>query len=355
MNPLRLVAIIEASTITGPAKNLLEFAKGAAALGVDTQIVTFVRGDEANLFVQAAQRDGLGAHAIREQDRYDRRVIRELQGLAARLQPDIIQTHAVKSHFLVRLARLQRRLPWVAFHHGYTWTSARARIYNQLDRWSLRAAHKVITVSQPFRSELQDKGVPAERIEVIHNAIRLDWASEARQPENADKVRADWKIPPDRKVILIVGRLSLEKDHLTLIRALAQIPAHLQPHLLIVGEGPERSRIEEELRRSGLSAAVTLTGQQTAVERFYGIADLAVLSSRTEGSPNALLEAMAAQVPVVATRVGGIPEIVQDGESALLLSPGDAGQLAGAMTRLFDDPVLDRDRPDQCRNMRCAD
>jgi len=342
MNPLRLVVIIEASTITGPAKNLLEFAKGAAALGVDTQIVTFVRGDEANLFVQAAQRDGLGAHAIREQDRYDRRVIRELQGLAARLQPDIIQTHAVKSHFLVRLARLQRRLPWVAFHHGYTWTSARARMYNQLDRWSLRAAHKVITVSQPFRSELQDKGVPAERIEVIHNAIRLDWASEARQPENADKVRADWKIPPDRKVILIVGRLSLEKDHLTLIRALAQIPAHLQPHLLIVGEGPERSRIEEELRRSGLSAAVTLTGQQTAVERFYGIADLAVLSSRTEGSPNALLEAMAAQVPVVATRVGGIPEIVQDGESALLVSPGDAGQLAGAMTRLFDDPVLAR-------------
>src|SRR5689334_17566591 len=163
MNPLRLVAIIEASTITGPAKNLLEFAKGAAALGVDTQVVTFVRGDEANLFVQAAQRDGLGAHAIREQDRYDRRVIRELQGLAARLQPDIIQTHAVKSHFLVRWARLQRRLPWVAFHHGYTWTSARARMYNQLDRWSLRAARKVITVSQPFRSELQDKGVPAER------------------------------------------------------------------------------------------------------------------------------------------------------------------------------------------------
>ena len=119
-------------------------------------------------------------------------------------------------------------------------------------------------------------------------------------------------------MILIVGRLSREKDHLSLLRALSQLAVvrggegAAIAHLLIVGEGPERARIEAAIRHLGLSEMVTLTGQVPSAEPYYGIADLAVLSSLSEGSPNALLEAMAARVPVVATAVGGIPEIVCD-------------------------------------------
>src|SRR5208282_5449621 len=94
------------------------------------------------------------------------------------------------------------------------------------------------------------------------------------------------------------------------------------------------------IRQLNLSAAVTLTGQQDSAEPYYGIADVAVLSSRSEGSPNALLEAMAAGVPVVATRVGGIPEMVADNESALLVEPGDSSAMAGAISRLMRDPEL---------------
>ncbi len=111
--------------------------------------------------------------------------------------------------------------------------------------------------------------------------------------------------------MLIVGRLSKEKDHLTLIRALSRLQSRIDPHLLIVGEGPNRSSIEQEIARLGLAEQVTLTGHQPSAEPYYRIADLAVLSSLSEGSPNALLEAMAAGVPAVATAVGGIPEIVQ--------------------------------------------
>ena len=81
----------------------------------------------------------------------------------------------MKSHFLVRKSGLNRLAPWVAFHHGYTWPDLRARLYNQLDRWSLRAASRVVTVSQPFRRELIRHGVPAARIEIVHNAIDPDW------------------------------------------------------------------------------------------------------------------------------------------------------------------------------------
>jgi glycosyltransferase involved in cell wall biosynthesis len=136
--------------------------------------------------------------------------------------------------------------------------------------------------------------------------------------------------------VLIVGRLSQEKDHLTLLEAVRDLPVHL----LIVGEGPERGRIEEYLRATGKKSSVTMTGQVPSAEPYYGVADIAVLSSRSEGSPNALLEAMAAGVPVVATAVGGIPEIVTDEESALLVQPGDRQAMAAAIGRLLQEDGL---------------
>lgn len=344
MRPLRLLAIIEAYSITGPAKNLLEFARLGRESGVETTIGTFTRDSADNLFIQTARQQGITVETIPERGPFDPAVVRTLTDIAERLRPDIIQTHAVKSHFLARRARLQERAPWVAFHHGYTWPTLKARAYNQLDRWSLREARRVLTVSVPFRNELSAHGVSPGRIEVIHNAIRPDWGSRARQAEEAVALRKKLGIPGDRKVILIVGRLSREKDHLTLLESVAQLMPITAPHLLIVGEGPERPRIEERIRRLGLVDHVTITGQQSSAEPYYGIADLAVLSSLSEGSPNALLEAMAAGVPVVATAVGGIPEIVTDGESALLVQPKDLSGLSGAMARiLVKEPGLARE------------
>jgi len=107
-----------------------------------------------------------------------------------------------------------------------------------------------------------------------------------------------------------------------------------------VGDGPERGRIEKLVARLGLTDRVTFAGQQDSAEPYYAMADVAVLSSLSEGSPNALLEAMAAGVPVVATAVGGIPEIVTDGESALLVRPGDVGAMSTAIARLLVDEPL---------------
>jgi glycosyltransferase involved in cell wall biosynthesis len=331
---VRLLAIIEAHSITGPAKNLLEFARLARGEGVETTIATFTRGAATNLFTETARQNGVAIETIPEKGAYDSSVLPALRDLAERVGPDVIQTHAVKSHFLARRAKLHERGPWVAFHHGYTWTSRKARLYNELDRWSLRAAHRVITVSVPFREELVAKGVRREKIEIVHNAIDPEWGASDAQKSAA--LRAQLGIAADRKVILIVGRLSLEKDHLTLLEAVRLLDVPFQ--LLIVGEGPERGSIEERIRALNLSGSVTMAGQQSSAEPYYRIADVAVLSSRSEGSPNALLEAMAAGVPVVATRVGGIPEMVTDNESALLIEPGDAGAMANAISALLTDP-----------------
>jgi len=340
MKPIRVLAILEANTVTGPAKNLLEFARLAREQRfdprVEVSIATFRREGDSRGFLDAAAAVGVDVHSIPEQGRFDRSVIPRLHALAAKLNPDVVQTHAVKSHLLLRWSGLHRSLPWIAFHHGYTWPDLRARIYNQADRWSLRAAKRVVTVSIPFREELVAKGVGAERIAVVHNAIDADWAEPARA--SAGALRAELEIPPDRKVVLIVGRLSREKDHLTLLNAVASLRDI--PHLLIVGEGPERVRIEERIRALKLEGKVTMTGQVTSAQPHYAIADVAVLSSLSEGSPNALLEAMAAGVPVVATAVGGIPEIVTDRESALLVKPSDREGMAGALASALTDREL---------------
>ena len=341
MTNLRLLAIIEATSITGPAKNLLDFARLGKDAGVDTSVATFARGETDNLFIRTAREAGIAVEVIPESGPFDPAAIRAVAAAADRLRPDIIQTHAVKSHFLARLAGLPRRAPWVAFHHGYTWPTRRAQAYNQLDRWSLRAARKILTVSAPFRDELVSHGVRRDRIEIVHNAIRPDWGSRSGAPADTAELRNSLGILEGRKVVLIVGRLSKEKDHITLIRALSQLRSRIDPHLLIVGEGNNRASIEQEIVRLGLTEHVTLTGHQPSAEPYYRIADLAVLSSLSEGSPNALLEAMAAGVPTVATAVGGIPEIVQDGESALLVQPSDLEGMSAAMARLLiDEPAL---------------
>lgn len=342
MKPLRLLAFIEATGVTGPAKNLLQFARMAREVDapVETTIATFRRPGDSDVFLAEAHRSGVPVEFIAESGRFDRKVLAEMAALTRRLAPDVVQTHAVKSHLLARLAGLPKLAPWVAFHHGYTWPDLKVRMYNQLDRLSLRAARHVITVSLPFRSELEQMGVSRKRITVIHNAIDPQWGRAARAAALA--LRGKLGIPQGREIILIVGRLSREKDHLALLNAMPQLlrAGNFVPHLLVVGDGPERPRMEAAIVALGLKEHVTLTGQVPSAEPYYGLADAAVLSSRSEGSPNALLEAMAAGVPVVATAVGGIPEIVTHQKSALLIPPGNSERLADALSTLFNNRAL---------------
>ena len=249
MKTIRLLAIIEATSITGPAKNLLQFAQcareGWTGTAVETAVVVFQRGTGPNRFIEAARQAAIPVYAVAEAGRFDRRVMAGLRTAAREWKPAVVQSHAVKAHFLVRASGLNRMAPWAAFHHGYTWPDLRAQIYNQLDRWSLRAADRVLTVSEPFRMELVHRGVAAERIEVLHNAIDPQWGRRDKSPEASAALRARLGIGPEKRVVLIVGRLSSEKDHGTLLEAMRRLRGMApEAHLVIAGDGPERPRIE---------------------------------------------------------------------------------------------------------------
>jgi len=352
---IKLLSVMEATTVTGPAKNLLGFAGRARSreftepLGlprVETTVVTFVRGAGAsgapNAFVSAARAAGVEVEIIPERFRFDPRVLKGLRSAVERCAPDVVQTHSVKSHLLLRLSGLGRRYPWVAFHHGYTTPDAKMRLYNRLDRWSLPSAARVVTVCGPFAERLARGGVRRERISVLHNSVAPAAAPGA---EVARALGAELGLGEGECVILSVGRLSQEKGHADLVAALGhlrRLAPGLNFRLVLVGDGPERTRLEGEAGARGLSDRVVFAGHHADVRPFYALADVLVLPSYSEGSPNVLLEAMAAGLPVVATAVGGVPEIVAHEESALLVAPRDEHAMAAAVARLLSDAPLAR-------------
>lgn len=344
---VRVLDFMEASWLSGPAKNLISFAGVASqanhpTLRVQISVVVFHRGKEPvdTEFTLACRQAGLRVHVIHERFAFDPAIVPLIARLVAAEKPDILQTHSVKSHFLVRLTRAYKRCPWIAFHHGYTWTDLKVLTYNQLDRWSLLASSKVVTVCTPFAAALERFGVARERIEIRHNSVAafIPAADEAVR-----HLRQTLRIPAGTPIVLNVGRLSREKGQAELIKALAVLrgeSGERMPHLVFVGDGPDMQRLERLAGACGVADSVTFAGHQSDVAPYYSAADVMVLPSFTEGSPNALLEAMAAGLPIVATAVGGIPEIVSNTRSALLVQPHDHISLAGAIGQALGSEPL---------------
>jgi glycosyltransferase involved in cell wall biosynthesis len=366
---LRVLALMEATTVSGPAKNLIEFCRRARTLdplptgapAFEISIATFHRGPAAsesengdgarrgaadrapNQFVAAARGAGVSVDVIPERFRFDPRVVGELRSVVARRAPDIIQSHQIKSHFLVKLAGLWRERPWIAFHHGYTETDLKMQLYNRLNRWSLPAAHRVVTVCEAFAQQLTAReGVRPERISVRHNSIKAGGFACSAGGEAA-ALRERFGISEGERVVLAIGRLSREKGHADLVRALGRLRRarpDIDFKLLVVGEGPERARVERAAADEGIAGRVVFAGQVGDVRPYYAAADVLALPSHSEGSPNVLLETMAAGVPAVAAAVGGVPEIATHELTALLVAPRDPAAMAESLARLLTDARL---------------
>jgi glycosyltransferase involved in cell wall biosynthesis len=342
---IRVVSIMESQFVTGQAKNLIEFAQRARAAAPDLpafhhSLVTYHRDPNtkpsSNPFIAAAEQSGMPVDVIYEKRRFDTAVLPQIAAALERRQPQIVETHNVKSHFLMRYSGLWRKYRWIAFHHGYTSTDLKMRLYNQLDRFSLRAAARVVTVCGPFQHLLEGRGVDAARITVRHNAIR---PFEKVGAERVEAVRSALGCADGTPVLLMVSRLSHEKGHVDFLEALALLKRRgVNCHALIVGEGPERGPIERAIQRLHLTNDATLVGQQNDVRPYFAVATLYVMPSHSEGSPLALLEAMAARIPTVASNAGGIPEIVTSGRHALLVPPRAPEALANAIEELLKDP-----------------
>jgi glycosyltransferase involved in cell wall biosynthesis len=257
----------------------------------------------------------------------------ELVRLLQRERPDILHANSSKAGILGRLAASAAGVPIRIFTvHGWAF-AAHSGLASLLYRWADRLVGPLTTVTVCVSENDQSAGIrartcSAEQTVVIRNAVPLDAIPRARHEG-------------PRPLLVSVGRLKAPKDSLTLVRALAALPAG-SFEALIVGDGPDRPALEDELRVLGLDDRVRLVGERHDVQALLADGDVFVLSSTSEGLPVSVLEAMAAELPVVASRVGGVPELVVDGKTGLLVPPGDPHELAAALRRLVNDRDLRR-------------
>jgi glycosyltransferase involved in cell wall biosynthesis len=256
----------------------------------------------------------------------------ELTRLFRRLRPDIVHLNSSKAGVLGRIAAAPARVPVRIFTaHGWAYkaaTGVNSRLYLLADRAVESLTSMVICVSENERSAGIAAGVcTAKRSVVIRNAVDVGAAP-------ARVSRADAPVQ-----IVSVGRLAVPKDFSTLVAAMARLPEG-RAHLRVFGDGPLRSELEAQKHALGLDAAVEFAGEVPDARPQLADADVFVLASLSEGMPVSVLEAMAAGLPVVASAIDGLKEVVIGGETGFLTPPGDAAALAARLGQLVDDPSL---------------
>jgi len=215
----------------------------------------------------------------------------------------------------------------------------RRRVELVANRWAYRVAHRVLANSASVAALLtREDGLRPAKVVCVPNSL----AEAAFRPvSSAERAawHARWHLPADALVIGIVARLDRDKDHPTLLDAFARITTRVpRAYLVCVGDGPQRAEVTRLADRLGLNGRVQFPGTLTPSFNLHHLFDVSVLCSVTEASPNSVLEGMAAARPVIATRVGGIPDAVHDGETGVLVPAGHPEALAEALCAMIQAP-----------------
>lgn len=252
--------------------------------------------------------------------------------LCRELRPDVVHTHGYRPDIIDGGVARALGVPTVTTVHGFTGGGLRNRCYEWVQQRSFREFDAVVAVSEPLAARLATTGVRNDRLHTVPNAYRPD-ASHSR-----DEARRLLELPGDAFVAGWVGRLTREKGADVLVDSLGCDAMPRDVHVSVLGDGADRGGLEARTRALAVASRVTWHGLLRDAARLYHAFDVFVLSSRTEGTPIALFEAMAAGVPIVATRVGGVPHVVSDAE-ALLIPSDDPNAVAAAIRAVRDDPA----------------
>jgi L-malate glycosyltransferase len=304
--------------------------------------------DELGTLGEELKSEGFPAHVIGRKAGLDWRCAWRLARFLRREQVDVIHAHQYTPFFYGIMARLLYRRPPILFtEHGRHFPDYPRRKRILANRLLLERRDRVIGVGEAVRQALiTNEGIPADRVGVIYNGI--DTQRFTDRPSERDEVRREIGLQPGDFAILMVARLDYLKDHATAIRMLARV-ARQAPYakLVLAGDGPERAKVEELIAELGIARQVRMLGLRKDVARLVQAADLFLLTSISEGIPLTVIEAMAAKLPVVATQVGGMAEVVEHGVSGLLAPSGDDARLAACVLRLVHDAQMRREMGEQ--------
>lgn len=324
----RVLIVIDTYNIGGPGKGLIQFLTNGGLELCQPVLAGFWRGPErAWQFRDAAELTGVQFEVLKQRHGFDPSVIKEAIRLVRENNITILQSHGYKAHVICYFVRLMTKLPWVAFVHGWTSENIKVKAYNLIDKVMVRFADRIVPVSVDLKKRLHLSSACEKKVRVISNAVDT-----AKTDCIDEDIRKKYDIGCDDFLIGVVGRLSPEKGHVDFILAM-KLMVITNPLIkaIFVGEGQERLAIETAIRENALQGCIFMAGYQQDVSAYYRAFDLVVMPSHAEGMPNAALEAMVHAKPVVATRVGGIPEVVVDGVTGCLVPPRNPEALSEAI------------------------
>ena len=288
--------------------------------------------------------EGFIVEVIGRKPGVDMSCMRRLGGFWKRERVDLVHAHQYTPFFYAVAARWGGRRPPVLFTEHGRWFPDHPRpkriVFNRL---LLRRGDRVVGVGESVRQALIcNEGIRPGRVAVIYNGV--DVASFDGEMIDRSAVRREIGVLPDDFVVVQIARLDHLKDHATAIRTIEQVAQKRKGSwLVLVGEGPERSKIEAEIAERRLESHVRLLGLRHDIARLLEAADVFLLTSISEGIPVTVIEAMAAKLPVVSTDVGGVGEVIEAGQTGLVAASGDDAALARAVLRLADDPEMRRE------------
>jgi len=352
--PVKVLRVIARLNVGGPALHVAYLTAGLAPRGYDTTLVagTIARGEESMAFVADAHNvhvETLGDLHREISPVRDLRAIVQLAQLIRNERPTILHTHTAKAGAVGRIAALLARgaRPPIVVHtfHGHVLRGYFGRVqtfgFRRLERWLARTSTALVAVSPEVRDDLVALGVaPASKFTVVRLGIDLP-----RRVENDDvqrrEARRQMGLRDEAFVVGWVGRMTAVKRTELVVRALQDLVArNVDAFVVLVGDGPDRNQLERYAHELGVIKRCLFLGYQEDVARFYDAIDVLVLPSINEGTPVSVIEALAARRPAVATRVGGVPDVVRDGIDGFLVDADDRDALATRLAELAADPEL---------------
>ena len=321
-----ILHLISSSGFLGAENVVLELAKESKKAGFWVTVGILENRNNLHMeLVKRAKGEGLKVQIFPCKGRFDTRTIPSIRSFINSEQPSILHSHGYKSNFYA-LAANRGKILWVVTNHLWKRTTFTLKVYAYLDSLLIRRADKVIAVSDEIADEMKTKGISASKILVIDNGIDLQkFTNQTRNNE----LRKSFGFNGNHKIIGTVASLTEEKGHIYLIEAALQvIYKYPECRFLIVGDGGQRKFLEGKTADLGLTDKVIFTGSRKDVPEILSMLDAFLLPSLKEGLPMALLEAMAAKVPVIASSVGAIPDVIKDGMNGMLIPPKNSDAIA---------------------------